>query len=68
MSHEQFWAWLFQLGTAGLSWPPDVVMTTDMSDILLAWEGKAALTKTMAEDDDPPPLTGGLFDGLGNPE
>jgi hypothetical protein len=64
MSHEQFWAWLFQLGTAGLGWPPEIVLIADMSDILLAYEGKAALAKVMSEDDDPPPLSPELLGSM----
>jgi hypothetical protein len=64
MSHEQFWSWLYQIGTAGLGWPPDVVMATDMSDILLAWEGKAALAKAMYSEEDAPALNAETFAAL----
>jgi hypothetical protein len=65
LSHEQFWSWLFQIATAGLGWTPRTAMTCDMSDIMLAWEGKAALAKAAMDDDDAPPLTAEHFNLMG---
>jgi hypothetical protein len=61
MTHEQFWSWVYVIGTAGLGWPPDTVMHTNFSDILLAWEGKAAMARMGREDDDAPALTAETF-------
>lgn len=61
MSHEQFWSWLYVIGTAGLGWTPGVVMHCDMSDILLAWEGKRMIADRQAEPDDVPGLTADTF-------
>jgi hypothetical protein len=64
MSHEQMWAWLFQIGTAGLGWAPAVVTGCDMSDILLAWEGKFAIEKEMFGQPNPKPMTPEIFDAM----
>lgn len=45
MTHEELWSRIYQIGTAGLGWTPRVVMDADMSDILLAWEGRAWLNQ-----------------------
>lgn len=61
MSHEEYWSWLYIIGTAGLGWTPNTVMNAHMSDILLAWEGKAMLMKEQYGREPPPKLTADTF-------
>lgn len=51
MTQAEFWSWVFVIGTAGLGWSPNVVMAADMSDILLAWEGKQLLMNPFPSGD-----------------
>ena len=43
MSHEEFLSWLMRIGMGWLGWRPDDVLDADMSDVVLAYEGKIEL-------------------------
>jgi hypothetical protein len=47
MSHDEFISWLMKIGCGWLGWRPDEVMDADMSDVVLAYEGKLAFLELM---------------------
>jgi hypothetical protein len=49
MSHEEFWSWLYWLATGRLGMSPAEALSCDMSDILLAWEGRQYFARIDAE-------------------
>lgn len=43
MSHDEFFEWLFKVGTGVLGWPPEVTLDADMTDIMIAYEARLGL-------------------------
>lgn len=47
MSHEDFHAWLFRLGTGWLGWSERETLDASMSGILLAYEGRGEMLRAI---------------------
>jgi hypothetical protein len=43
MSHSEFMEWLMEIGGGWLGWSPEVVRTSHMYDIVIAYKGKVKM-------------------------